>query len=72
MKQLSYYGYTVSVTAMEREGSWRSHVRITWSHGRQQIQLQDANRFTSKTEAEDYAIRLGKQWVDGRLFPWAK
>jgi hypothetical protein len=72
MKQLSYYGYTVTVTVTEKEGSWRPRVLISWSHGRQQIQLQDGNRFTNKTEAKDYAVRLGKQWIDGRLFPWAK
>jgi hypothetical protein len=67
-RQISYYGYTVSVTA---EGSsketWQPRACVSWAHGRQQIRLNSNDLFTTRREAEDYALNLGKQWVNERL-----
>jgi len=72
MKQILYHGYKVTGTAKNEEGVWRPHTHISWAGGRQEEKLQDSNGFTTQREAEEHALRSGKQWISdhrqGSLF----
>jgi hypothetical protein len=65
MKHVSYLGYVITVTANNKQGTWRSHVIITWYAGK--FDLYDEVCFTTETGAEEHAIELGKHWVNNRL-----
>jgi hypothetical protein len=65
MKQISYVGYVITVTAKSEKSTWRSHVIITWYGGK--VEIYDEVTFTTEREAEDHAIELGKHWVNNRL-----
>jgi hypothetical protein len=67
MKQISYHGYRVIGTAKNHEGTWRPRARVSCdARGRQEVELQDTNCFVTEGEAEEYALRLGKHWVNKR------
>ena len=65
MKHVSYLGYVITVTAKNENGTWRSHVTITWYAGK--FGLYDDVRFTTEMEAQEHAIELGKHWVNNRI-----
>jgi len=65
MKQVSYIGYVITVTANNEKSTWRSHVIITWYAGK--FGVYDECTFTTEIEAEEHAIELGKRWVNKRL-----
>jgi hypothetical protein len=64
MRQVSYLGYVITVTANEKN-TWRSHAIITWYAGK--FELHDEAYFTTEMEAEEHAIELAKHWVNNRL-----
>ena len=57
MKHVSYLGYVITVTAKNENGTWRSHVIITWYAGK--FDLHDEAYFTTEIEAEERAVELG-------------
>jgi hypothetical protein len=65
MKQISYVGYVITVTAKSEKGTWRSHVIITWYAGK--FGIYDEVTFPTERDAEEHAIELGKHWVNNRL-----
>jgi hypothetical protein len=65
MKQVSYLGYVITVTANNEKNTWRSHVIITWRVGK--FALHDEVTFTTEMEAEEHAIELAKHWVNNHL-----
>jgi hypothetical protein len=69
MKENFYHGYNVTGTAdyNGRNLSWRAHSRIRWNGGRQEANLHDPQCFKSREEAEDFAIKIGRDWVDQRF-----
>ena len=70
MIHVSYKDYVITVTANNENGTWRSHVIISWYAGK--FGSHDEVCFTTKIEAEEHAIELGKHWVNNRLqsMPW--
>jgi hypothetical protein len=67
VKQILHHGYTVTGTAKKEGRVWRSHVRISWERGRRKIDLNDENCYATRSEAEKYALVLGKHWVNNRI-----
>jgi hypothetical protein len=68
MRLVLYYGYILTGVAQNNgPASWRPHVRIACSSGQQEFTMEDAGCFTSQRAAEDYAIGMGKHWVNNRL-----
>jgi hypothetical protein len=65
MKHVSYLGYVITVTAKSENGTWRSHVIVTWYAGK--YVLLDEVCFTTDMEAQEHAIELGKHWVNNRI-----
>jgi hypothetical protein len=68
MRFVLYYGYMLTGIAYNpKPGLWRPLVRV--SGGREQAEhtLEDWIYFSSEREAEEYAIGLGKHWVNNRL-----
>jgi hypothetical protein len=65
MKHVSYKDYVITVAITNENGTWRSHVTITWYAGK--FGLYDDVRFTTKIEAEERGIELGKHWVNNRI-----
>ena len=65
MKHASYKDYVITVTANNENGTWRSHVIISWYAGK--FKVHDEVTFTTETGAEEHAIELGKYWVNNRL-----
>ena len=69
MKGVVYRDYHIIGTAHlnDRTGYWIPTVRIRWRDaGREQTFTLDGppSRFTTRDEAEDYAISMGKDWID--------
>ena len=65
MKSVTYKDYVVTVTTTNQNGTWRSHVTVTWYAGK--YVLHDEVCFTTDMEAQEHAIELGKHWVNNRL-----
>lgn len=69
MKGITYHIYHIVGVARfnEKTGFWIPTVRVLWRDaGKEQKFDMDgpANRFTTKDEAEDHAISMGKDWID--------
>jgi hypothetical protein len=73
MKETVYHGYVLTGTAdyNARGLNWRVHARISWSGRRQEVSLDDPTCFTSREQAEEYALSICKDWVNQRLGPSA-
>ena len=67
MNRTIHYGYTITATANNDEGVWQPLVSIRLGHGPQIVALQDERRFQTELQAEEYALVLGKQWVQKRF-----
>jgi hypothetical protein len=68
MKQIVHHGYTVTATAKKQGRVWRPHARVSWERGRRKLELlDDKNCYRTRTEAEQYALILGKHWVNNRV-----
>ena len=65
MKQISYVGYVITVTAKSEKSTWRSRATITWYAGK--FEIYDDLTFITEREAEEHAIELGKHWVNNHL-----
>jgi hypothetical protein len=65
MKHVSYKDYVITIATTNENGTWRSHVTITWYAG--EFALHDEVCFATEMEAEEHAIELGKHWVNNRL-----
>jgi hypothetical protein len=63
MKKIFFHGYTINGSAKKEQGRWRPLVRISWASGRQEEKLEGENSFTDQTDAEEYALQMGKDWV---------
>lgn len=67
MKRIIHGGYTITATANNDAGVWQPLVSIRLGHGPRIVALQDERRFQTELQAEEYALVLGKQWVQKRL-----
>jgi hypothetical protein len=67
MKKILHYGYTVIGTARATGGSWRPHAHVVWGEQQRKVKLKAEDSFTTKREAEENALRLGKHWVNNYL-----
>ena len=65
MKHVSYKDFVITVATINENGTWRSHVTITWYAGK--FDLYDEAYFTTEMEAEEHAVELGKHWVNNRI-----
>ncbi|MGH7823742.1 MAG: hypothetical protein ACREQ7_00975 [Candidatus Binatia bacterium] len=69
MKGIIYQKYHIIGVARLSENTryWVPTVRVVWRDGgkEQKFELDGpSNRFSSREEAEDYAILMGKDWID--------
>ena len=69
MKGIVYRSYHIVGLARlnEKTSYWMPKVRVLWRDaGREQKFELDGppSRFRTKVEAEDYAISMGKDWID--------
>lgn len=69
MKGVLYNHYHIIGVAHlnEKTGYWIPNVRVRWRDAGKEQKLEltgPQNRFTTKDEAEDYAIWMGKDWID--------
>jgi hypothetical protein len=65
MTHVSYRDYVITGATTNENGTWRSHVTITWYAGK--FDLHDEVCFTTEMEAQEHAIELGKHWVNNRF-----
>jgi hypothetical protein len=66
VKQIFFHGYTITGTAKKVQGAWRPFARISWAGRRQETKLEGENSFTNPSDAEDYALQMGKDWANER------
>jgi hypothetical protein len=69
VKGLLYHNYHIIGVARlnQKTGFWIPTVRVRWrdAGSEQKFELNGPqNRFRTKDEAEDYAISMGKDWID--------
>lgn len=67
MKQILHYGYIVIGTAKDAGGGWRPHAHVVWGEQQRKVELKAEDCFTTKSQAEENALRLGKHWVNNHL-----
>jgi hypothetical protein len=68
MRFVLYYQYVLTGMACKaKPGLWRPFVRVSGAGDQQELTLEDSIYFGSEREAEEYAILLGKHWVNNRL-----
>ena len=62
------YGiYEISSRATEHEGAWHPHCCISWrAPSPQLIKLCGLPSFTTEAEAQEYALKAGREWVRRR------
>lgn len=71
MKGLLYRSYHIVGIARlnQQTGYWQPKVRVLWHEGGQERKVEfdgPAGRFRTKEDAEDYAISLGKDWINNK------
>jgi hypothetical protein len=69
VKGIVYHSYHIVGVAHlnEKSGYWMPKVRVLWTDAGREKKLEldgPANRFKTKDEAEDYAVDMGKNWID--------
>jgi hypothetical protein len=69
MKQVTYSGYTISVSALEEKDgrSWHPRAIVSWAGGRQTAHLEGPKSLRNKKEAKRQALALAKTWVNQRM-----
>jgi hypothetical protein len=67
MKKIVHHGYTVIGTARATSGSWQPHAHVVSREQQRKVKLKAEDYFTTKGEAEENALRLGKHWVNNHL-----
>jgi hypothetical protein len=69
VKGLVYHSYHIVGIARlnEKSGYWLPTVRLLWTDAGLEKKFEldgPPNRFKTKDEAEDYAVEMGKNWID--------
>jgi hypothetical protein len=69
MNQITYCGYTITVSAIQdrHERSWYPKAIVSWANGRQTAYLPGPGCLPTELEAERNALELAKSWVDQRM-----
>jgi hypothetical protein len=68
VKQILYRIYQIISTATDHEGLWRPHCCVSWhACSPHVIEFRDVPPFTTESDAQEYALQLGKEWVHRRL-----
>jgi hypothetical protein len=67
MRLVLYHRYMLTGMARpDRRGSWHPVVSVS-RNGQEEFTLEHSAGFSGESEAENYAIGIGKHWVNNRL-----
>jgi hypothetical protein len=69
MKGIIYHNYHIVGLAQlnEKTGYWIPTMRVLWLEAGKEEKFEldgPPNRFRTKEEAEDYALSMGRDWID--------
>jgi hypothetical protein len=64
----AYEGYDIAVaTEQMRDGNWAAVATVTQSTGTAERNIElpvHKERFATEADAEDFAVRMAKEWID--------